>query len=179
MRAPMGTHTSPMSNWSHWRIPTLSLCAHFQRIGRGGARTISQLRSLLIPLFLLFFPFSSESLFSFHSIPHPHFSHSNLLPSSFLKPLFHLPHKPMSATVATARPHVLIVGAGLGGLLLGALLERCNIPYDIFERASSVKPLGNHSTRKHPTPITSNSTASIFFQNTSTHLSITFLFSCL
>ncbi|KAK3813793.1 MAG: hypothetical protein JOS17DRAFT_760986 [Linnemannia elongata] len=49
----------------------------------------------------------------------------------------------MSATVATARPHVLIVGAGLGGLLLGALLERCNIPYDIFERASSVKPLGS------------------------------------
>ncbi|KAG0284804.1 hypothetical protein BGZ96_010866 [Linnemannia gamsii] len=49
----------------------------------------------------------------------------------------------MSATVATPRPHVLIVGAGLGGLLLGALLERCNIPYTIFERASSVKPLGS------------------------------------
>lgn len=48
----------------------------------------------------------------------------------------------MSATVATPRPHVLIVGAGLGGLLLGGLLERCNIPYEIFERASSVKPLG-------------------------------------
>ncbi|KAF9110949.1 hypothetical protein BGX30_007815, partial [Mortierella sp. GBA39] len=49
----------------------------------------------------------------------------------------------MSATVATPRPHVLIVGAGLGGLLLGALLERCDIPYEIFERASSVKPLGS------------------------------------
>lgn len=48
----------------------------------------------------------------------------------------------MSATVATPRPTVLIVGAGLGGLVLGALLERCNIPYAIFERASAVKPLG-------------------------------------
>ncbi|KAG0203221.1 hypothetical protein BGX33_009243 [Mortierella sp. NVP41] len=49
----------------------------------------------------------------------------------------------MSATVATPRPKVLIVGAGLGGLLLGALLERCNIPYTIFERAAVVKPLGS------------------------------------
>lgn len=49
----------------------------------------------------------------------------------------------MSATVATPRPTVLIVGAGLGGVVLGALLERCNIPYMIFERASTVKPLGN------------------------------------
>ncbi|KAG0273714.1 hypothetical protein BGZ95_010488 [Linnemannia exigua] len=48
----------------------------------------------------------------------------------------------MSATVTTPRPHVLIVGAGLGGVLLGALLERCNIPYTIFERAAAVKPLG-------------------------------------
>ncbi|KAF9086010.1 hypothetical protein BGX23_009213 [Mortierella sp. AD031] len=43
----------------------------------------------------------------------------------------------MSATVATPRPMVFIVGAGLGGLMLGGLLERCNIPYAIFERASS------------------------------------------
>ncbi|KAF9277654.1 hypothetical protein BGZ88_001035 [Linnemannia elongata] len=49
----------------------------------------------------------------------------------------------MSATVATPRPTVLIVGAGLGGVMLGALLERANIPYAIFERASAVKPLGS------------------------------------
>ncbi|KAG9071679.1 hypothetical protein KI688_005892 [Linnemannia hyalina] len=49
----------------------------------------------------------------------------------------------MSATVATPRPTVLIVGAGLGGVVLGALLERANIPYAIFERASTVKPLGS------------------------------------
>lgn len=37
---------------------------------------------------------------------------------------------------------VLIVGAGLGGLLLGALLEKAGVPYNIFERATVVKPLG-------------------------------------
>ncbi|KAG0210483.1 hypothetical protein BGX33_004903 [Mortierella sp. NVP41] len=41
------------------------------------------------------------------------------------------------------KPTVLIVGAGLGGVLLGALLEKCDVPYAIFERASSVKPLGS------------------------------------
>jgi len=39
-------------------------------------------------------------------------------------------------------PKVLIVGAGIGGLLLGALLEKAKIPYEIFERTSCVKPLG-------------------------------------
>ncbi|KAF9921575.1 hypothetical protein FBU30_008367 [Linnemannia zychae] len=47
----------------------------------------------------------------------------------------------MSGT--TDRPTVLIVGAGLGGLMLGALLEKANIPYTIFERATTVKPLGS------------------------------------
>ncbi|KAF9539242.1 hypothetical protein EC957_005620 [Mortierella hygrophila] len=41
------------------------------------------------------------------------------------------------------KPSVLIVGAGLGGVLLGALLEKANVSYTIFERASSVKPLGS------------------------------------
>lgn len=40
------------------------------------------------------------------------------------------------------KPNVLIVGAGIGGLVLGALLEKAEIPYTIFERTSSVKPLG-------------------------------------
>ncbi|KAF9931287.1 hypothetical protein FBU30_010516 [Linnemannia zychae] len=39
------------------------------------------------------------------------------------------------------RPKVLIVGAGLGGLTLAAVLEKSNIPYEIFERAAQVKPL--------------------------------------
>ncbi|KAF9342908.1 hypothetical protein BGX26_006628, partial [Mortierella sp. AD094] len=39
-------------------------------------------------------------------------------------------------------PQVLIVGAGIGGLILAILFEQINIPYRIFERASDVKPLG-------------------------------------
>lgn len=42
------------------------------------------------------------------------------------------------------RPKVLIVGAGLGGLTLGAILQKTDIPYEIFERAPKVKPLGKH-----------------------------------
>ncbi|KAF9158096.1 hypothetical protein BGX21_011282, partial [Mortierella sp. AD011] len=38
---------------------------------------------------------------------------------------------------------VLIVGAGIGGLTLGALLEKAGIEYRIFERAKEVKPLGS------------------------------------
>ncbi|KAF9119115.1 hypothetical protein BGW39_000562, partial [Mortierella sp. 14UC] len=39
-------------------------------------------------------------------------------------------------------PRVLIAGAGLAGLFLGILLEKAGIPYDIFERAAEIKPLG-------------------------------------
>ncbi|KAG0062128.1 hypothetical protein BGZ89_010907 [Linnemannia elongata] len=41
------------------------------------------------------------------------------------------------------KPTVLIVGAGLGSLMLGALLEKSNVPYTVFERAAMVKPLGS------------------------------------
>ncbi|KAG0368291.1 hypothetical protein BGX24_002880 [Mortierella sp. AD032] len=41
------------------------------------------------------------------------------------------------------KPTVIIVGAGLGGLMLGALLEKSGVPYIIFERATTVKPLGS------------------------------------
>ncbi|KAF9997175.1 hypothetical protein BGZ80_007064, partial [Entomortierella chlamydospora] len=43
----------------------------------------------------------------------------------------------------TTEPKVLIVGAGIGGLTLGAILEKANIPYEIFEKASAMKPLGS------------------------------------
>lgn len=39
-------------------------------------------------------------------------------------------------------PKVLIVGAGLSGLMTGILLGRAGIAYDIFERAPEVKPIG-------------------------------------
>ncbi|KAI7819393.1 hypothetical protein BC939DRAFT_460131 [Gamsiella multidivaricata] len=38
---------------------------------------------------------------------------------------------------------VLIVGAGLGGLVLAILLEKAGIPYLVFERAIKVRPLGS------------------------------------
>ncbi|KAI8599742.1 hypothetical protein EDD21DRAFT_379033 [Dissophora ornata] len=41
------------------------------------------------------------------------------------------------------KPTVMIVGAGLGGVMLAILLERLNVPYTIFEKASTVKPLGS------------------------------------
>ncbi|KAF9093614.1 hypothetical protein BGX23_003117 [Mortierella sp. AD031] len=50
----------------------------------------------------------------------------------------------------TEKPTVLIVGAGLGGLMLGALLESCNIPYLIFERAAAVKHLGSALSLSSP-----------------------------
>ncbi|KAF9969532.1 hypothetical protein BGZ73_008096 [Actinomortierella ambigua] len=37
--------------------------------------------------------------------------------------------------------HVLIVGAGLGGVMLAACLEKAGISYTVFERALEVKPL--------------------------------------
>ncbi|KAK3817834.1 MAG: hypothetical protein J3R72DRAFT_529484 [Linnemannia gamsii] len=41
------------------------------------------------------------------------------------------------------RPKVLIVGAGVAGLTLGILLHKANIPFEIYERAAEVKPLGS------------------------------------
>ncbi|KAG0212279.1 hypothetical protein BGX33_003725 [Mortierella sp. NVP41] len=43
----------------------------------------------------------------------------------------------------SSKPTVLIVGGGLGGLMLGALLEKAAIPYTIFERTPTIKPLGS------------------------------------
>jgi 2-polyprenyl-6-methoxyphenol hydroxylase-like FAD-dependent oxidoreductase len=58
-------------------------------------------------------------------------------------------HAPSITGKSSYKPTVLIVGAGLGGLMLGALLEKIDIPYIIFERTSLIRPLGNrfvHST---------------------------------
>ncbi|KAG0221221.1 hypothetical protein BGX31_010071 [Mortierella sp. GBA43] len=49
----------------------------------------------------------------------------------------------MAALLHVRTPSVMIVGAGLSGLMLGILLDRANIPYHIYERASRVRPLGS------------------------------------
>ncbi|KAG0282406.1 hypothetical protein BGZ96_000517 [Linnemannia gamsii] len=48
-----------------------------------------------------------------------------------------------ASTKSDKSPHVLIAGAGLGGLFLGILLERANIPFEIFERSTEMRPLGS------------------------------------
>ncbi|KAG0010419.1 hypothetical protein BGZ80_001505, partial [Entomortierella chlamydospora] len=45
--------------------------------------------------------------------------------------------------MSSTKPKVLIVGAGIGDLTLGAILEKANIQYEIFEKASALKPLGS------------------------------------
>ncbi|KAF9119296.1 hypothetical protein BGW39_000400, partial [Mortierella sp. 14UC] len=55
--------------------------------------------------------------------------------------IMHHPFQPQP-TSAGKNPHVLIVGAGLAGLLLAILLDKIDIPYQIYERAKEVKPLG-------------------------------------
>jgi hypothetical protein len=53
----------------------------------------------------------------------------------------------MSNVVENKSLHVMIVGAGLSGLMLAILLERLGISYLIFERATEVRPLGKEFTR--------------------------------
>ncbi|KAF9355360.1 hypothetical protein BGX26_006676 [Mortierella sp. AD094] len=48
----------------------------------------------------------------------------------------------MSDPMDVPIPTVLIVGAGLGGLMLGAILESAKISYHILERATELRPLG-------------------------------------
>ncbi|KAF9435167.1 hypothetical protein BGZ76_006772 [Entomortierella beljakovae] len=43
---------------------------------------------------------------------------------------------------ASVKLEVIIVGAGIGGLMMALLLEQIGIQYHIFERAAEVKPLG-------------------------------------
>ncbi|KAF9104171.1 hypothetical protein BGX29_002265 [Mortierella sp. GBA35] len=49
----------------------------------------------------------------------------------------------LDITMATSSPKVVIIGAGLGGLFLGCLLEEAKIDYEIFERTPEIKPLGS------------------------------------
>lgn len=65
------------------------------------------------------------------------------------EPSFKYPSQP--PPISDGRnPHVMIVGAGLAGLLLAILLDKAGIPYEIYERAKQVKPLGKHQLADTP-----------------------------
>ncbi|KAG0286484.1 hypothetical protein BGZ98_005058 [Dissophora globulifera] len=49
----------------------------------------------------------------------------------------------MSDPKLTTNARVIIIGAGIGGLTLAALLEKAGIDYVVLERAKKVKPLGS------------------------------------
>lgn len=48
----------------------------------------------------------------------------------------------MSYSQKHPNPRVIVVGAGIGGLMMGLLLGKAGITYQIFERSSNVKALG-------------------------------------
>ncbi|KAF8977191.1 hypothetical protein BGZ46_007575 [Entomortierella lignicola] len=47
-----------------------------------------------------------------------------------------------SSTVSSKPPHVLISGAGIGGLMLAIILEKAEISYEIFEKSKETRPIG-------------------------------------
>jgi hypothetical protein len=127
---------------------------------------------LLFPFFLVvtfFFLFSTA--LSLLSTLH---SHSPLLPfcinislHTHITPFIHssdFPYQPIPSCLALAannpdtkkttmpesdKNRILIVGAGVGGVMLGILLHKAGIPFDIYERAAAVKPLGKQHLPSH------------------------------
>ncbi|KAF9415981.1 hypothetical protein BGZ76_004725 [Entomortierella beljakovae] len=49
----------------------------------------------------------------------------------------------MEQSRASKNPEILIVGAGIAGLMMALLLEQIGFPYHVFERAGVMKPLGS------------------------------------
>ncbi|KAF9354581.1 hypothetical protein BGX26_007617, partial [Mortierella sp. AD094] len=52
------------------------------------------------------------------------------------------PSQPPPVSIDGETPHVIIVGAGLASLFLAILLDRQGVPYEIYERSKTIRPLG-------------------------------------
>ncbi|KAF8930723.1 hypothetical protein BGZ47_000412, partial [Haplosporangium gracile] len=50
---------------------------------------------------------------------------------------------PTVPDISGRKPHVLIIGAGLAGLTLGIMLQKVNIPFDIFEKSPEARAVGS------------------------------------
>lgn len=69
-----------------------------------------------------------------------------IIPSFFIFHFF-LPFRPNLTDMSnSSRPKVIIVGAGIGGLTLGILLEKAGVPFEIVERSASTTPMGTSAT---------------------------------
>lgn len=89
--------------------------------------------------FLLFMPMSPETQNSNEAKHAPEPSEPEPIYVSTAKPR---PPLTPEEIENSKKPKVMIVGAGLGGLTLAILLHKANIPFDVYERAKEVKPLG-------------------------------------
>lgn len=69
-------------------------------------------------------------------------------------------------------PRVIVVGAGIGGLMMGLLLGKAGITYQIFERSANVKALGKR--RKNLVSLLHTTDFFTSLHSTNSHLMATF-----
>ncbi|KAG0295190.1 hypothetical protein BGZ97_004882 [Linnemannia gamsii] len=49
---------------------------------------------------------------------------------------------PTVLDISGRKPHVLIIGAGVAGLALAIMLQKADIPFDIFEKSPEARAVG-------------------------------------
>ncbi|KAF9112057.1 hypothetical protein BGX27_004035 [Mortierella sp. AM989] len=73
-----------------------------------------------------------------------------LSPLIFPSPIFPTSQQPLGfksnfslSSDVSSKPHIIIVGGGIGGLMLAILLEYAQIPYTVLERSTCVRLVGS------------------------------------